>query len=149
MRFEPGTRVIDDPGLADRVTSVRMTPQSYETAEDLATEKRMTAQVHAGKAASPAQPASKSRTGTTPQPKTRDSHEKDQSSERKKESHPNSQKRQWIAPSASNEDILDRGSKPSQLSSQQKTIAEERKEITATFGEINKQSLQNKQTQKP
>ena len=37
MRFEPGTRVIDDPGLADRVTGVRMAPQSYETAEDLAT----------------------------------------------------------------------------------------------------------------
>ena len=43
MRFEPGTRVIDDAGLAERVTGVRMTPQSYETAEDLATEKRMTA----------------------------------------------------------------------------------------------------------
>ena len=41
MRFEPGTRVIDDPGLADRVTGVRMAPQSYETAEDLATQKRM------------------------------------------------------------------------------------------------------------
>lgn len=52
MRFEPGTRVIDDPGLADRVTGVRMAPQTYETAEDLATEKRMTA--NAGKAASPA-----------------------------------------------------------------------------------------------
>ena len=24
MRFEPATRVIDDPGLADRVTAVRM-----------------------------------------------------------------------------------------------------------------------------
>ena len=59
MRFEPGTRVIDDPGLADRVTGVRMAPQTYETAEDLATEKRMTA--HAGKAASPAQPVAKSR----------------------------------------------------------------------------------------
>lgn len=42
MRFEPGTRVIDDPALADRVTGVRMAPQSYNTAEDLATEKRMT-----------------------------------------------------------------------------------------------------------
>ena len=37
MRFEPGTRVIDDPALADRVTGVRMAPQSYDTAEDLAT----------------------------------------------------------------------------------------------------------------
>lgn len=26
MRFEPGTRVIDDPGLADRVSGVRMAP---------------------------------------------------------------------------------------------------------------------------
>ena len=26
MRFEPGTRVIDDPGLAERVTGVRMAP---------------------------------------------------------------------------------------------------------------------------
>ena len=41
MRFEPGTRVIDDPALADRVTGVRMAPQTYETAEDLATMKRM------------------------------------------------------------------------------------------------------------
>ena len=41
MRFEPATRVIDDPGLAERVAGVRMQPQSYETAEDLATEKRM------------------------------------------------------------------------------------------------------------
>ena len=55
MRFEPATRVIDDPGLADRVTAVRMQPQAYETAEDLSTEKRMQAQVlNAGKAASPA-----------------------------------------------------------------------------------------------
>ena len=65
MRFEPGTRVIDDPGLAERVTGVRMAPQSYETAEDLATQKRMEAQisskVDAGKAASPAQPPAKSR----------------------------------------------------------------------------------------
>lgn len=59
MRFEPGTRVIDDPGLAERVTGVRMTPQTYETAEDLATEKRMAAQSSAGKAASPAQPVSR------------------------------------------------------------------------------------------
>ena len=73
MRFEPSTRVIDDPGLADRVTGVRMQPQSYETAEDLATEKRMASNLDtfgAGKAASPAQPAARSRTaasGITPQ----------------------------------------------------------------------------------
>ena len=69
MRFEPGTRVIDDPGLAERVTGVRMAPQSYETAEDLATQKRMEAQisskVDAGKAASPAQPPAKSRATRT------------------------------------------------------------------------------------
>lgn len=41
MRFEPGTRLIDDPSLADRVSNVRMAPQSYETAEDLATLNRM------------------------------------------------------------------------------------------------------------
>lgn len=58
MRFEPGTRVIDDPALAERVSGVRMAPQSYDTAEDLATEKRMTAMADAsGKAASPAQSA--------------------------------------------------------------------------------------------
>ena len=44
MRFEPGTRVIDDPAMADRVSGVRMAPAtSYETAEDLATMKRMQA----------------------------------------------------------------------------------------------------------
>ena len=44
MRFEPGTRVIDDPAMADRVSGVRMAPHtSYETAEDLATMKRMQA----------------------------------------------------------------------------------------------------------
>ena len=64
MRYEPGTRVIDDLALADRVTNVRMAPQSYETAEDLATQKRMQAQVdlYGGKAASPVQPVAKSRT---------------------------------------------------------------------------------------
>lgn len=41
MKFEPGTHVIDDPSLAERVKGVRMQPQSYETAEDLATEQRM------------------------------------------------------------------------------------------------------------
>ena len=32
MKFEPGTRIIDDPSLAERVTGVRMAPQTYETA---------------------------------------------------------------------------------------------------------------------
>ena len=41
MRAEPGTLVIDDPSIADRVSSVRMQPQKYETVEDQATEKRM------------------------------------------------------------------------------------------------------------
>ena len=68
MRFDPATRVIDDPGLADRVTAVRMQPQSYDTAEDLATDKRMQAQVlNSGKAASPAQPSAISRTNASPQ----------------------------------------------------------------------------------
>ena len=64
MRFEPGTRVIDDPGLAERVSGVRMAGQmtSYETAEDLATLKRMQAQV--GALSSPAQPTRSSRTPT-------------------------------------------------------------------------------------
>ena len=62
MKFEPGTRVIDDPSLADRVTNVRMAPQTYETAEDLATQNRMQSQFgSANKAASPAQPDSRSR----------------------------------------------------------------------------------------
>ena len=43
MRFEPASRVIDDPGLADRVSGVRMAPMTYETAEDLATMNRMQA----------------------------------------------------------------------------------------------------------
>jgi len=65
MKFEPGTRVIDDPSLADRITNVRMAPQSYETAEDLATLNRMQSQFgSAGKAASPAQPDSRSRTAS-------------------------------------------------------------------------------------
>ena len=42
MRLEPGSRVIDDPALADRVSGTRLHPQKYETAEDIATEKRMT-----------------------------------------------------------------------------------------------------------
>lgn len=41
MRAEPGTLVIDDPSIADRVSNVRMQPQKYETVEDQATEKRM------------------------------------------------------------------------------------------------------------
>lgn len=34
MKFEPGSRVIDDPALATRVSGVRMAPQNYDTAED-------------------------------------------------------------------------------------------------------------------
>lgn len=91
--------MIDDPGLADRVTGVRMAPQTYDTAEDLATQKRMATQVGslsaAGKAASPAQPTRASR-----------DQERDNSvssNSKKETSHPNSKKRQWIAPSASDE----------------------------------------------
>ena len=55
MKFEPSTRVIDEPSLAERITNVRQQPMSYETAEDLATEKRMQSQFgNPGKAASPA-----------------------------------------------------------------------------------------------
>ena len=41
MKLEPSTRAIDDPSLADRVTGVRMNAQTYDTVEDMATEKRM------------------------------------------------------------------------------------------------------------
>ena len=57
MKMEPSTRMIDDPGLADRVTNVRMAPQTYETAEDLATFNRIQSKLDSGtKAPSPAQP---------------------------------------------------------------------------------------------
>lgn len=52
MRAEPSTRVIDDPSLADRVSGVRMQPQSYETAEDRATLGRMAATVDSNSGAS-------------------------------------------------------------------------------------------------
>lgn len=41
MKFEPGSRVIDDPALASRVSNVRMNPQTYDTAEDAVFEKQM------------------------------------------------------------------------------------------------------------
>ena len=41
MKLEPGSRVIDDPSIADRVSGVRMQPSKYEAAEDIATDKRM------------------------------------------------------------------------------------------------------------
>jgi len=79
MKFEPGTRVIDDPSLAERIKGVRSQPQSYETAEDLATEQRMQAHFGsaAGKAASPAQPAAKSKVGTNQKLSNSKSLEKD------------------------------------------------------------------------
>ena len=46
MKLEPSTRVIDDPLMADRISAVRMQPQQYDTVEDMATEKRMLAQVN-------------------------------------------------------------------------------------------------------
>ena len=66
MKFEPSTRAIDDPALADRVAGVRMNAQTYDTVEDMATEKRMQSHLPQGergsKPASPAQPVSKPRT---------------------------------------------------------------------------------------
>ena len=102
MRFEPGTRVIDDPALADRVTGVRMAPQSYDTAEDLATQKRMAAQVDpmGGKAASPAQPAAKPRTAE--KSGGRESRESSHSASGARQD-PSSQKRQWKAQSSSSQ----------------------------------------------
>lgn len=93
MRLEPGTVAIDDPSLADRVSNVRMQPQKYETAEDRATEKRMQDQISSkqNKAASPAQS----------KPKAQDSNQK----QTPQQQHPSSQKRQWLAPSSSGEDL--------------------------------------------
>ena len=55
MKFEPGSRVIDDPALAQRVSGVRMNPQNYDTAEDRVLEKQMNdrAGVGSAKIASP------------------------------------------------------------------------------------------------
>lgn len=130
MRFEPGTRVIDDPSLAERVSSVRMVPQKYETAEDLATEKRMESQFHsnAGKAASPAQPSSKSRATTTPI-QARASQESASSNGKK-----DTQKRQWIAPSGGDDEKSDNSPKPQTSGYGSRHMAEERKQTTATFG---------------
>ena len=90
MRLEPGTMVIDDPSIADRVSGVRMHPQKYETAEDRATEQRMISQISTNKAASPAQPAAKPKTeATRSEPKQTQAQ------------HPSSQKRQWLANSNS------------------------------------------------
>jgi len=47
MRLEPGSRAIDDPALADRVSGVRLNPHTYETAQDIAIEKRMKEQTGA------------------------------------------------------------------------------------------------------
>ena len=95
MRLEPSTMAIEDPSIADRVSNVRMQPQKYETAEDRATERRMQDQVQATKAASPAQPQAKPKTKAEPTPVQ-----------------PQSQKRQWLAPSSSGEDLNNRASEP-------------------------------------
>ena len=93
MRLEPGTVAIDDPSLADRVSNVRMQPQKYETAEDRATEKRMQDQISSkqNKSASPAQS----------KPKAQYSNQK----QTPQQQNPSSQKRQWLAPSSSGEDL--------------------------------------------
>ena len=95
-----------------------MTPQTYETAEDLATEKRMAAQSSAGKAASPAQPVSRQqRSGSKQQPVTRASHDSGESGSRKDSGYPGSQKRQWKAPGADDDNKSDeRSPKPSKSS---------------------------------
>lgn len=129
MRFEPATRVIDDPGLADRVTGVRMAPMAYETAEDLATEKRMRAQVSAGKAASPAQPSAKARAPSND--RSRESLHSD--NRERRDSHPASKKRQWTVPNnATDESKSDRDR--SRSGSNNTRPIEEKKMTTATFG---------------
>ena len=41
MKTEATSRVLEDPGLAERVSAVRAQPSTYDTAQDKATEKRM------------------------------------------------------------------------------------------------------------
>ena len=85
MKTEATSRILEDPGLAGRVSNVRGQPGSYETAQDKATEKRMAEEV-TFKAASPAMD----------KPKEAFNANKSHSTSSNKNV---GQKRQWLAPS--------------------------------------------------